>query len=472
MFAADYSRVSTDEQAKEGFSLEAQQEFTKKYIRDEGWDYYGSFTDPGVSGKDLKRPGVQDMLRAVREGRIQAVVVHKLDRLTRNIGDLHDLMMLFEKQNVKLVSVTEKIDTSTAMGRMFVYMLGLFAQWFRENLSEEVMKGMKKRAEKGFRNGSVAPFGYDLEDGRLVIDPEQAEWVKRIFDLYTRDKLGFEKIAQHMNREGILTNRGSRDWSKNFIQYMLMNPVYIGKLRWRPKEGQEILRDSDHPPIIDEVTFKKAQSMMQRRSNGEVPATSRRHYPFSGLIHCGECGKQYFGRLGSSKAGPTFHYRCYGKRLGHCNARDISEVKFEQLLFEYMNFQMEEVDEPVVQDKSHEKERKRIERELAKSETRRKNWQYAFGDGKLPYQDYVQLIDEEAERVRQLETELAQLPEDQSLSKEVINNTARFIMDNWNYFDADTKKDAAQSLYRTITIQFDEASNRWTVTKMMVVTPN
>ena len=478
MFAAPYNRVSTDEQAKEGFSLEAQDEINRKHIQTEGWDYFGSFTDPGFSGKNLKRPEMQALLKAIEQKRVQIVVVHKLDRLTRNIGDLNDLIKLFDKQGVKLVSVTEKLDTSTAMGRMFVFMLGIFAQWFRENLAEEVIKGMSKRADKGLRNASVAPYGYRNREGSnsLEIDSEQAEWVRLIYQWYAEKQWGFQRITKELNLRNVTGNRGGA-WHQNIVQYILSNPTYIGKHHWKPKTAPEearIIRGGDHEPIIDEVTFYKVQTIMKRRSMGDIPRSSRDAHPFSGILRCGDCGSPYHGRKMKHKYGLYFNYRCYRKnKLNNCKAPDISEVKLEKLLFDHMRVIEESIElgrhevAAASSDKDLQRERKRIERELGKSETRRKNWQYAFGDGKLPYDDYVNLIDEEMTRVRGLQEELSQLPMDAKespFSAQELLELMKNLRENWPYLEAPTKKSLVQNFYQKITI-FHDGEN-WSIKQL------
>lgn len=466
--AVIYTRVSTDRQAEEGFSLEAQHDRLVEYVRIQGWDLIRIYTDPGVSAKDLNRPGVKEMLTDLKTGKFDILLVHKLDRLTRNIGDLYDLVELVNTHEVKLVSLSENIDTSTPMGRMFVYLLGIFAQMFRENLREEVLKGMTTRAEKGLRNGSHAPYGYDEVDDELVVNEEKAHWVRQIFQWYTENQWGYGRIAKELNRLGVRGGRGGF-WHENIVEYILKNPSYIGVLRWR-----DVVVEGSNEPIIDEETFHRAQELMRRRSLKEIPRSSRDAHPFSGIIRCGECGYPFHGRILRERIGNYYNYRCYGKqKMKVCKAPDISERKLEKLFFEHVrlireNIELGKAETAASSSSDVAEERRRIERELKKSETRRKNWQYAMGDGKLPYEDYVKLIDEEMARVSELQRQLEELPEgdeQQPVTPQELMDVIINMMDNWRFIEATTKKNILQSLYKKIVIK--KENGRWTITEMV-----
>ncbi|WP_199614713.1 recombinase family protein [Paenibacillus alkalitolerans] len=469
MRVAIYTRVSTDRQSTDGFSLEAQHDRLLEFVRLQQWELIRVYTDPGVSAKNLDRPGVKELIEGITAGMFQAVIVHKLDRLTRNISDLYDLVELVNEKNVKLISLSENIDTSTPMGRMFIYILGIFAQMFRENLKEEVIKGMTKRAQKGLRNGSTAPFGYEYDDnGNLVIVEEDAEWVRQIFKWYTVDKWGFDRIARTLTLKEVPSSKG-KSWYGDIVQYILGNITYIGKHSWNG-----IVENGSHPPIVDEVTFHKAQTQMKRRSLGEIPRSSRDAHPFSGIVRCGKCGNPYHGRILKHKYGDYYNYRCYARqRKGICTAPDISEMKLEKLLFEHMklieqNIEMGREEVAPAADTDIQKERKRIERDLSKSETRRKNWQYAFGDEKLPYEDYVKLIDEEMERVRMLQDELSNLPEvtnESPVSSQDVLEMFRNLRENWKYLESPTKREIVQSWYQRIVIENN--NGKWAVKEMV-----
>lgn len=463
MKVAIYTRVSTTQQVDEGFSLQAQYDRLVEFVQLQQWDLIRIYTDPGMSAKDLNRPGVKEMITDLENNKFDALIVHKLDRLTRNISDLYDLVELVNKQSVKLISLSENIDTSTPMGRMFIYILGIFAQMFRENLREEVRKGLTKRAEQGLRN-TFAPYGYEMdENGQLVIVPEQAELIREIFALLTEKKFGYGTIAKHLNMDSVSGIRGGAFYGST-IEKILKNYTYIGKNHWKRSELSEenrIIVDGGHEPIIDVEMFNKAQNIINRRSRKEM-SRSFYDYPYSSIIKCGKCGGPYHGIKSSYN---TYYYRCFYRLRGQCDQPSISESIFEEMFFTHFSTLNQGIPFAEVATASEDlgKERKRIERDLHKSESRRKNWQYAFGDGKIPYEDYVKLIDEEMERVHNLQKQLELLPDEKpvSVTKDDVIDTIAGLQENWAYIERATKKDFINSLFQSIVIRKDD--KKWSI---------
>lgn len=465
MKAAIYSRVSSQIQVDEGYSLEAQYDQLIKYVDMQSWDLVRIYTDPGVSAKDLNRPGVQEMINDLKDGKFEALIIHKLDRLTRNISDLYELVNLVMKHNIKLISLSENIDTSTAMGRMFIFMLGILAQMFRENLSEEVSKGLAKRADLGGRN-TFAPYGYEIIDDGLVIVEEQAELIREVFRLLIENKMGYYSIAKHLNENKIMGLRGG-NFHGSTIEIILNNHTYMGMNHWKRKgkpESERIIRDGGHIPIIDEETFNKAQDILGRRSRKEMSRSSY-DYPYSTILKCGKCGSPYHGMNQNHKRNkPHYYYRCFKKTKGLCKESDISEMKFETLFFKHFNSDTPLIEfiEPPAAQENKDKERKKIIKELVKSEQRRKNWQYAYGDGKMPYPDYTKLIDEEMIRVSDLQARISIIPEivPLQMTREDMMETIENIKEGWNLMERSTKKDFINSWFKAITIiKVDEVWN-------------
>lgn len=464
MKVAIYTRVSTERQSQEGFSLEAQHDQLIQYVKANGWDLLRIYTDPGVSAKDLNRPGVQEMIRDMKAGLLDAVLVHKLDRLTRNISDLHEMVELVNRLNIKLVSLSENIDTSTVTGRVFVYFLGIMAQMFRENIREEVLKGMTKRAEKGFRNGGSAPYGYSAD---WTIDETQAVWVRRIFDWYIEKGWGYARICKELNLRNVPGGRGG-EWHQNIVQYVLSNVVYTGKISWHVQDKEPIIRQGDHTPIVTDDLFERAQIQMKRRSDGDM-VRSFHEYPFSGILKCGTCGRPFYGRMLKHKYGNYNNYRCTGKqKYNACSVPDISEKKLEILFFEQLRLLEQGViiEAEVAAASETDQERQHIRQELQRSETRRKNWTYAMGDGKLPYPDFARLMDEEMQRVKQLQERLHHLPEEEKeapVTYEKVLELARDLPSKWPYWELLTKKNFIQMLFSKIELLHD---GQWKILRM------
>lgn len=471
MRAAGYGRVSTEEQASEGYSLEAQREKNIAFIQLQNWTLVGYFSDPGYSGKNLNRPDMQRLIQEIERGNVDVLVVHKLDRLTRNIGDLYDLLELFERHRVKFVSITENIDTSTAMGRMFVFLLGIFAQWYRENLAEEVRKGMSQRAKKGLHNVTVPLYGYErTKDGKLIAKPEEAKWVKWIFEEYLAGK-GSSNIAKRLNDMGIRRNRGAK-WDQHKVMLTLTNWHYIGKVHWKEAdkpENERIIAQGDHEAIISPETFEAAQRLLKRRKEGFASRTSY-EYVYSGIVRCGKCGGTYKGKY--NKRGKSNNlYRGYvcsnNERYGSCDQSGISEMNLTKLLFDSIQTVHHL---PNWSDNADQRnEREEIRKLLEASEARRSRWQMAFGDGYMPYEDFAKRMKEEMVRAAELERKLAELPEDipSRITFEEAVTAMEELKQNWPLLDQMTRKQTIQSIFRSITIL--KESGKWRITRLELV---
>ena len=462
--AASYERVSSDEQVRAGFSLEAQNEKNINYIKLQGWEFAGSYIDPGKSGKNLNRPDMKRLLSDINKGLINIVVVHKLDRLTRNIGDLHHLLNLFEKKEIKLVSLTENIDTSNAMGRMFVYLLGVFAQLYRENLSEEVIKGQSKRAEKGLRNSSHRPLGYEVraDDLSLSIIEEEAALVREIFSLFIGG-WGVQKIARHFNTSGIPSKTNGR-WYERTIVSILTNHSYYGATHWKPKDAPEeerIIVPDMHEPIISKETFDEAQRVAKRRSELSMN-TSGHDFPFSTIVKCGECGRSYHGYDQKYKKVTynTRHYRCAGKYAAdhYCtNGSDISEPKLSAAFLEFLDNIDIHANDPnkLLEGRDVDRERKKLQRLLEDSAAKRKNYTRAMGSGKIDYDTFEELIDEENKKAKEWQDQLDALsaftPSKRTRKDilELINN----LKSKWAEMDHAKRKFAVQQLFEVLVIK-------------------
>ncbi|MEF3306633.1 recombinase family protein [Paenibacillus sp. GYB003] len=466
--AAGYGRVSTEEQAEEGHSLEAQEEKIIDNIEREKWTLVGYFSDPGYSGKNLERPDIKRLLAEIERNNIDVLVVHKLDRLTRDIGDLYNLMKLFDKHNVKFVSITEKIDTDTAMGRMFIFMLGIFAQWYRENLSEEVRKGMEKRAKKGLHNITVPLFGYDrLEDGELRINEEQAKWVYWTFEQYLKG-IGTTNLAKMLNDRGVYRNKGAK-WDQHKVALTLRNYHYTGKVHWKSalvEENERIVRDGKHEAIIPVEMFEQVQRILERRREGLMSRNSY-EYVYGGIIKCGKCGGTYKGKYNKTLKNTIYRgYVCSNnERYGSCDASGISELNLTKLLFGSLNLTAGDLLTSFTDEtnRSQIDEREEIQKQMSASEVRRSRWQRAYGDGLMPYDDFAKLMKEEMDSMTELSKRLADLPRavPSTITPEEALETLRAIKENWPYLEQSTKKQVMQSLFQQITIL--KENDKWII---------
>jgi site-specific DNA recombinase len=470
--AASYERVSSEEQAREGFSLQVQSEKNVAYIKSqEGWEFIESYIDPGKSGKNLKRPDMQRLIHDINSGLINAVVVHKLDRLTRNVGDLHYLLSLFDAKGVKLVSISENIDTSTAMGRMFVFMLGILAQWYRENLSEEVIKGQTKRTENGFRNTSSAPYGYNVGDNLVLTVNNDADTVKQIFDWYTNGK-GLNMIATMLNNRGISSPGGST-WQPRNIAYIIDNVSYIGAVHWKQRDDSEdkrIIVNNIHEPIITQDVFDSAQEIRGLKKEHAMNHSSY-GFPFSTVAKCAECGRSFHGKIKHRQdpaAAAQRHYVCSGRyRQDDCKGPSISEPKLTKLFLEFISnftFEVSEPNKTITKGRDITKDKKKLEKLISDISLKRKNYLRAMGDNKITYEEFLEIMDEENKKADAWQKELDEINEitmDKTRTRRDVLALLNNLAQEWEGMNIEERKFNVQMLFRFLVIK--KENKEWKV---------
>lgn len=272
---AIYTRKSTERGLEMEFnSLQNQEEACKAYILSQafnGWEYYKTFEDGGISGGTMERPGLQALLEEIRERNIQVVVVYKVDRLSRSIFDFHKMMQEFAKYECNFVSITQSFDTSNSMGKLTLNMLLSFAQFEREVSAERVRDKIAASKAKGLWMGGNLPLGYDLNDRHLVVNEPEAEIVRQVFQKYLEVQNMLE-VAEWLNKQGIHTKkwvtkhsqrtRGGEPFKKNTVQRMLTNPVYLGKIT---HYRQNKIYNGVHKPIISRELWEQVQGVIRRR---------------------------------------------------------------------------------------------------------------------------------------------------------------------------------------------------------------
>lgn len=306
MLVALYPRVSGLEQAQEGYSIGEQIERMKKFCEAKGWTVYKIYTDAGFTGANMDRPGLQEMIKDAEAGKLDMVLVYKLDRLSRSQKDVLYLVEdVFDKHNVFFSSMTENFDTSTPFGKAMLGMLAVFAQLEREQIRERTMMGKKARAEKGkWHGGSTQPIGYDYnkEDDMLYINEYEAMQIREIADL-------FLKRTPVKTIEGICLEKGYKHkhgvWSAKTIKKLLASPLYVGMI----KDGDDLFQGI-HKPIFDQATFDEIQAILNERK--EKYGTAHRSFLslLGGMIYCKHCGAKYCRK---SNSGNRSYYSCYSR---------------------------------------------------------------------------------------------------------------------------------------------------------------
>ena len=250
-----YIRVSTREQAEEGYSVGEQEERLKKYCEAMEWEVANVYIDPGYTGGDMNRPALKQMVNAVQKGKADIVLVDKLDRLSRcQFDTLYLIQKVFTANNVAFVSRAEAFDTSTPFGRAMVGILAVFAELERERIKERMADGKAGRAKEGkYKGGGNPSIGYDYDpvSGSLVVNEYEAMMIRELYDLVI-DRTPMNTIAKIFNAKGYRTKYGA--WNDTTVRYACINKVYIGKI-----QHKGVWYEGLHEAIIPEDKFEKVQ---------------------------------------------------------------------------------------------------------------------------------------------------------------------------------------------------------------------
>lgn len=353
---AIYIRVSTDDQANEGYSLQAQEDAAINFIgqRDE-LEFSTTYSDPGISAKSVEnRPGLQRLLNDVKAGKIQFVVIWKYSRLTRSVKDMAELTAFFAKHDVILHSLSEGQSVDTATSRLQTNMMASLNQYERENIAENVASGMRKRAQEGYYN-TKAPLGYingrqpKTDIKTIEIEPTGAGIVLQIFMLASQGK-GLRAIANHLNKLGFKT-KADGNFSTDSVKTILNNVTYLGKVQWgkykdwnkyhRSKgiSDEVVVVDGKHEAIITQELWNTAHMELDKRSVKPAVYGDGKNV-LTGLLRCPECGGSmavsYQSRTlkdGTKKR--TRQYTCAAfrsKGSSVCHANSIHADEIETLV--------------------------------------------------------------------------------------------------------------------------------------------
>jgi site-specific DNA recombinase len=351
MKTALYLRVSTEDQAKEGYSLEVQREVLEAFAKREGLEVYKVYSDDGISGATTNRPALTALLADAKSGKFGLVLVSKLDRFSRNLRDLLNLVEELCSYGAGFKSAGEPFDTTTSAGKLMFQQLGSFAEFERNRIAERVFPGMVKGVQQGNWQGArYAPYGYSYNKVAklLEIAPDEVEVVRRIYALYLEGKSTLA-IGAALTKKGVRNRKGNYFGTK-VIGDILKNPIYTGKIVWNthhydktkktPKgykyvknpANQVITAQGKHTHIISAEAFAQAQ---QLRAEKRIALRKAKpgDYLLSGLLFCGNCNHKFIGASSVSnhrtKATKKW-YRCCSRTHSYATCRNKS-VKAEDL---------------------------------------------------------------------------------------------------------------------------------------------
>jgi len=477
METAIYVRVSTEEQAQEGFSIRAQEQKLKDYARIKDWSIYDIYVDDGISGKNIiERPAVKRMIADIEAGHVKNVVVFKIDRLTRSTGDLAYLIDLFNNYQCAFNSLMESIDTQTASGRMFIKIIGIFAEFERENISERVRLGFERKAREGYSTATIhTSYGYDRKKGEKVqtINKKEAMIVKEIFDMYVNQNMGYLSIAKILNSRKIPTKK-TGIWKALTISNILRNSNYIGKVRYAIDDKERTFEtDGLHEPIIDPELFVKAQKLMEKNKRILSTKKPRTENYFLGFLHCPKCASRLTvrGAYYTKKDGTESYKGYYGcARYEACDFRDISHKKIEKAFQDYMEqisdfeltneIQLEEQQEKAQQVKML---LQTYSDKLNQLKNRGNEILNQYVDGNISFAEYRDIkvkIDKERTSI-QSEVDKLDIPDDEETPTISLEDIVLEFKENWKHLTDSEKRKFLLNFVKRIDISVKKAPNNF-----------
>jgi len=277
----------------------------RDYAEQRGWTILEEFLEPGVSAKTTQRPALQELLSRVRrnEPKADVVLVHKVDRLARNVYDHATIKALFQQHGCRLVSVSENIDESIT-GQLVENIMASIAQFYSGNLGEEVKKGMRQKVKNGGWP-HLPPLGYVLRahakaKSTVEVDEHAGPLVRLCFELYSTGRWGVRALAEHLYKEGLRSRNGHKLAQSN-IRKMLVNHFYVGQVRW---EGKEF--PGNHQPLITKELFEEVQKVVGHRRTDPKAALQPTAFPLKVVAICASCR----GRMTAEMHGAWSYYRC------------------------------------------------------------------------------------------------------------------------------------------------------------------
>lgn len=383
-----YPRVSTQEQAENGHSIDEQTERMKKYCEAMGWKEIKVYTDAGFSGGNTNRPALQQLIKDVEAGKIERVLVYKLDRLSRSqLDTLYLIEKVFLANNCDFVSMSENFDTGTPLGRAMIGILAVFAQLEREQIKERMKMGKEARAKQGKFHGSAqVPIGYDYKDGELVTNEFEKAQIIQIFEQYAAGVLP-PKIAENLNAAGMIQKNGK--WLPYTVRAILDRRTYLGETYF----GGQWYKGT-HEPFISEELFNRVQTLRRQRAEDHARHNRRSGKANSylgGFLYCSECGAKYIRVIHYYKKEPRYLlYECNNRTQKnkiyntnpHCKNKIWNAAELEAIVFGEIKKLATEAAPSTARKKSNRGAA--IEKELAEITKRIERLVDLYADGNVP----------------------------------------------------------------------------------------
>lgn len=472
--AGVYIRVSTEDQAREGFSLGEQEEKLLQLCKFKELEVYKVYKDAGISAKDMEhRPQFQEMLKDMKEGKLNYIVAYKLDRITRSVRDLEELISVLEQYNCFLLCDRDDVNTSTANGRFFVRMLTVLSQLEIEIVSERTKFGLNGAIKSGHIPGQ-RPFGYkSAEDKRMVIDNATRPYVEKIFDMYLEGK-SFQQIANYFKENDIYPKK---NWKDTTIQKIIDNKIYMGDYEQYKRIGkQENLEPIVYMNVVEPIISRaKWEECQRQKERNQRTYTRDRVYTFFQRLKCPNCSRIMKCKGSGGTKRKYMYYTCE-----HCHI-NFNEDHVEHLLRDFI-YDLLEYDMavkkfflPVLENKTNNIDTTSIDKEIRNLEKQRNRIKDLYIKGIVEIDDFKEdykLIEDKLANLETKKLELVNLetfnysPHEllaqRDLEKEKmirLDTLNTVLKTKWNGMDKSEKQEFISKFIDTIEIKKDSKGN-------------
>lgn len=469
-----YIRVSTEEQVSEGYSIDAQKQKTVEYCEKNNYQIVNFYIDEGFSGKSLQRPKITELIEDVKKRKLQVIVTYRLDRLTRSLKDLANMLDLFEKYDVVIKSVSEELDVSSLSGRAMVQMLGVFAEFERGSIAERVQLAREQRAREGFYTapGKMLGYDYDPETQNYIINESEAKIVRELFDLYISGK-GAYYICRYFNEKGYRTINNKKFYVTAIKRIIKNGWYYCGKFLYQTKDGKELLVTAKNipQPILSEETYIRAKEIFDSKSVETITKHPREPYFFKGKLRCAACGGMMWAnthiKYYSTKR--IYHYyKCCNRPVGKCKTKVWLANHVENLFLDFLKRLSDpskkieiDLNTNEIQKNELTKEKELLNTKLKKEFEKRKNLQMYLLDNTITKEDYLELAKEIENSIEVINNEINDINEklkriEYSIDQDMIKELALNLVENWSKLNDVQKKEFVDAYIKAIYIDSEK----------------
>ena len=472
--AGVYIRVSTEDQAREGFSLGEQEEKLLALCKFKDLEVYKVYKDAGISAKDMEhRPQFQEMLKDMKDGKINYIVAYKLDRITRSVRDLEELISVLEQYNCFLLCDRDDVNTSTANGRFFVRMLTVLSQLEIEIVSERTKFGLNGAIKSGHIPGQ-RPFGYkSADDKKMIIDNATRPYVEKIFDLYLEGK-SFQQIANYFEENNIYPKK---KWKDTTIQKIIDNKIYMGDYEQYKRIGkQENLEPITYMNVVEPIISRaKWEECQRQKERNQRTYTRDRIYTFFQRLKCPNCSRIMKCKGSGGTKRKYMYYTCE-----HCHINfneNHVELLLKDFIYDLLEYDMavKKFFLPVLEDKSSNIDTSTIDKEIRELQKQRDRIKQAYIKGIVEIDDFKEdykLIEDKLANLETKKLELINLENfnysphellaERDLEKEKmirLDTLNSLLKSKWNVMNKSEKQEFISKFIDTIEIKKDNKGN-------------